>query len=544
MTRENDQVKDQVAANSRSARRTRVSKVVPKEPLSALPRENTAGEAPSTGSQKSDLHNIAAKAAHRDAQLRKVAQTLSANITNPQHYFQLAQGLFQQEQYRRATRLYQRALEVDPTHVPSCLAIARCMNRLGEDMDKVEAYLRQASEVDPQNVEMYLLWAEILSERQRLPGAEAKLRKALEIEPGNPIVLYHLARIVRTNGALEPALRMMEKALAGDPTDRSSRFGRGLLALQQGEWSFGWREYDLRCRSLAMQNPLLNKRPVWDGSALKGKSILVTCGPSLVDNLMFASCLHDVAAQSQRCVVEVDRRLLSIFQRSFESIECVPTGSLAEYKQFDCWSPLASLPRFLRTASSRFPENQQPFAANDSWTALHRRNLNDLGPGLKVGISWDGLFKSDAMDGRSTQLAHWKPILDVQGVHLVSLQGPESYAEMQQALELHPGAELVHWDFVQPQGDIDDLASLVAAFDLVISVPNRVAHLAGALGVPTWTVLSDWPSWRWGLVGAKTPWYPEMTLYRATRPNCWSVPMTAMAKELREIAHKKSNWTR
>jgi ADP-heptose:LPS heptosyltransferase len=80
--------------------------------------------------------------------------------------------------------------------------------------------------------------------------------------------------------------------------------------------------------------------------------------------------------------------------------------------------------------------------------------------------------------------------------------------------------------------DFGDLAVLLEQLDLVITVDTSVAHLAGALGKPVWTLLSAVPDWRWGLTGDTTPWYPTMRLFRHTRPGDWAEVITRVAQAL------------
>jgi hypothetical protein len=50
----------------------------------------------------------------------------------------------------------------------------------------------------------------------------------------------------------------------------------------------------------------------------------------------------------------------------------------------------------------------------------------------------------------------------------------------------------------------------------VITVDTSVAHLAGALGCPTWILLPYTPDWRWLLGRDDSPWYPTLRLFRQT----------------------------
>ncbi|MDQ2801663.1 MAG: hypothetical protein M3Y41_02860, partial [Pseudomonadota bacterium] len=75
-------------------------------------------------------------------------------------------------------------------------------------------------------------------------------------------------------------------------------------------------------------------------------------------------------------------------------------------------------------------------------------------------------------------------------------------------------------------------AALVAAVDLVITVDTMIAHLAGALGRPVWLLLKAEADWRWLERGRRSPWYPNMRLYRQERPGDWRAPLDELAHDL------------
>jgi hypothetical protein len=142
-----------------------------------------------------------------------------------------------------------------------------------------------------------------------------------------------------------------------------------------------------------------------------------------------------------------------------------------------------------------------------------RERLSRLGRGLCVGISWRGGGTTTARRKRSTTLDQWMPVLGVGGARFVSLQygvGEEELAEHRR----RGGTALHRWDDFDAGDDLDDLAALMAALDLVVSVDNSTVHLAGAVGAPTWVLLPAAADWRWQVEAATTPWYPTATLIR------------------------------
>ena len=62
--------------------------------------------------------------------------------------------------------------------------------------------------------------------------------------------------------------------------------------------------------------------------------------------------------------------------------------------------------------------------------------------------------------------------------------------------------------------DFSETAALISCLDLVISVDTSVAHLAAALGKPTWILLPHTPDYRWLLGRDDNPWYPTVRLFR------------------------------
>ena len=87
-------------------------------------------------------------------------------------------------------------------------------------------------------------------------------------------------------------------------------------------------------------------------------------------------------------------------------------------------------------------------------------------------------------------------------------------------------------DLTHEISDFSDTAALIENLDLVISVDTAVAHLAGALGKPVWTLLPFSPDWRWMLNREDSPWYPTMRLFRQSEPGDWETLIAHIEKEL------------
>lgn len=144
-----------------------------------------------------------------------------------------------------------------------------------------------------------------------------------------------------------------------------------------------------------------------------------------------------------------------------------------------------------------------------------------------MGIVWAGSPSHRNDRNRSCALREFLPVLSTRDTAFYSLQRGEA---SRQLAELPPQIKLT--DFEGHLRDLGDRALLLMQMDLVISVDTSVAHLAGALGKPVWTLLAYVPDWRWGLEGETTPWYPTMRLFRQTQPGDWPNLMQRVAQEL------------
>jgi hypothetical protein len=162
---------------------------------------------------------------------------------------------------------------------------------------------------------------------------------------------------------------------------------------------------------------------------------------------------------------------------------------------------------------------------------MWRERFAALGPGLKIGISWRAGDKPKEKRLRTTRLEQWKSLLETPGVHFVNLQYGDCEADID-GLRRYCGVTLHHWRDTDNRNDLDGLAARMAALDLVISVGNANIHLAGALGVPAWSLLPCHGGWRWLAGRRDTPWYPSVRLFRQDRPGDWETLFMTVRQEL------------
>jgi hypothetical protein len=133
-----------------------------------------------------------------------------------------------------------------------------------------------------------------------------------------------------------------------------------------------------------------------------------------------------------------------------------------------------------------------------------------------VGIAWAGKPSHKNDRNRTMSFEFLLPLCELPNVRSFSLQKGEAAAQLTAA-----GTEALVQPLGHLLGDFADTAAVVNRLDLVITVDTALAHLAGALGRPVWTLLPYAPDWRWMYQREDSPWYPTMRLFRQTTPGDW-----------------------
>jgi hypothetical protein len=187
----------------------------------------------------------------------------------------------------------------------------------------------------------------------------------------------------------------------------------------------------------------------------------------------------------------------------------------------------------MKTTADTIPARVPYLKADPVLVEQWRTQLAML-PGRKVGVCWQGnrYHRDDHL--RSFPLARLEPLARVPGVNLISLQvgyGSDQIDTIANRFELLDVSHRLDHN----RGAFVDLAALMLNLDLVVTCDTAVAHLAGALGVPTWLALPFAPDWRWQLERADSPWYPSMRLFRQRRHADWASVFSEMALELERM---------
>jgi len=348
------------------------------------------------------------------------------------------------------------------------------------------------------------------------------ISRALELDPSNLAALQNSAEIMKDFGEWSTVLATYDAALERTPTAPALRFARALQLLMLGRWQEGWREHEQRVQVPEMplqRTPL--RTPAWNGEPLDGRHILLDHEQGLGDQIMCARFATDVVARGGRVTI----RCSAALQVLFSGLPDVDVNSDVDaVPAHDVHASLMSLPYLLGVNTPAALQGTPylspvgPCPARIS-AALHRRHTTSR---ARVGLVWAGnpQHRNDAR--RSIAPTLLQPLLD-SDAQLVSLQRHDASTRPANAL----AGELL--DLGASLHSLNDTAHALRQLDLLITVDTSVAHLAGALGVPTLVLVPFVPDWRWMVDRSDTPWYRSLTLLRQPALFDWR-PVLAAAR--------------
>ena len=408
--------------------------------------------------------------------------------------------------------------------------LAQCYRLVGDWRQCATAFARAAA-LAPGDAVILRNLAHALRWAGDLPAATAAALTALQAGPTDPQNALAASLLLHRVGRLHDAELIVRAALVHIPRDPELRFAAATLALTRGDFATGWplHEARLELRSHTDRPPVAS--PCWDGAPLAGRTILVRAEQGLGDQIQFvryAPMLRDHGAG--RVIVSCYRPLVRLFS-TLRGIDAVVTAD-EEMPPHDVHVDVMSLQWRLDASCDTVEVPYLHAPVSPVATSYGGRD----GAPLRVGIAWagsphqvDDRFRSLAAGDLATMLTYDRV------TWVVLQQGPG-----REALTMLPPAVRDRLeDAGADGGDLLDTAVAAASCDLVISVCTSVAHLAGAIGRPTWVMLADVADWRWVEAREDSPDYPTLRLFRQTQHADWTGVVHRVHAALEALATRR-----
>ena len=406
-----------------------------------------------------------------------------------------------------------------------------------DEYENASACFHNLVAMQPENASAWLTLGYIYSLRNNHGEAVKALEEAVRLDPASPDACFFLAESLRKEERYEESLPHYRRMLqvGAEWPQAVHGYGKSLLAL--GYLEDGWDAMEFRLAS-TFGTWERHNLPAWDGAVDESKTVLAYSEEGIGAEILFASCIPDLVNSVGCCVVECEQSLHGLFARSFPRTTLVPLAQDTIGPDnpwglsLDAQVAMGSLPRHFRHSMASFPLRKGYLVPDRDRVEKWSNRLAEIGGVAKVGVLWHGTWTAETKEQVSLPMPELRNLMlrHQADAAWVCLQHGSKQKEIDQyrrgvslQLRLYPEAF---------QYDLDEMAALVAALDLVVTPPGFVAHLAGALGVKTWLVLPAKADWRWNLGNPDCLWHTTVQMYRQKTGQAWSEVFRTLGGDL------------
>lgn len=432
------------------------------------------------------------------------------------------------QRFDEALPSYDKALALKPDHIEALCNRSTALLKLRRVEEAIAGYER-ALALAPQHAVVLTNLSGALRDALRHEEALACADRALAQVPELAVAHTNRGNALLDLCRLDEACAAFGRSLALQPEDAEARWALGWGSLLKGDWARGLPLFEARWQKAGFSSqPRHFTQPLWLGDAdLRGKTILLHAEQGLGDTIQFCRYAPMVAALGARVLLEVQAPLKPLMGTLGEGIQVLAAGE-APLPAFDVHCPLMSLPLAFKSTPAELPATVPYLRADPAHTSALSPQLK---PSPRIGLVWSGNAAHRHDRHRSMSLATLLSALP-EGAHYYCLQKDVRETD---APTLKSRSDVVYLG--EALQSFEGTAALVDQMDLVIAIDTSLAHLAGALGKPTWILLSRSPDWRWLMDREDCPWYPSARLFRQPAWGQWEAP-------LRQVRQALDSWLR
>ncbi len=461
-------------------------------------------------------------------------QSLALNSESAESWSNKGLTLQELGRFEEALADYEKALTLKPDFAE----VYSHQGLLLTELRRAQAALvacDQALSLKPDYAEAHNNRGLALKALKRLDEAIGSFERAIALKPEFAEAYSNRGLALQAQGNLDAAIASYEQAIVLKPEFAEANWNQALALLLKEDWARGWALYewgfDAKKRGGGHRQALA---PDWDGQVLQG-SLLVLPEQGVGDEIFYSGMLNDLRGRAKTITVCVDPRLVPLYQRSFDHVHVVSSRELAKLPPHEAQVYMASLGRYVCAQAQGMNAVRTPYLKASAERAQTLRQQIAGAGKIICGLSWVSKNQEVGED-KSLRLADLQPLLELPGVVFVDLQYGDTSAE-RAALLAATGIEVMRIPEIDNFNDIDGLAALMEACDVVVTVSNTTAHLAGALGRPLMVMLPEAFGlvWYWHAGRRDSPWYPGAKLFRQQTPGQWGSVIHEVSNQVLEL---------
>ena len=476
------------------------------------------------------------------SEYHKALEVLYESIKNqpdtPLFHHAIGSALYMLEEYKDALVHFDKEISINPFYPEAYLDKSKALYKL----EKWEDALVSASlaiDLDENFDDARLSKASALDQLNRFNESYDEIKKIKDIKVMGLHYFLTLSSIYSNLGEKNNALIAINRAIESKPDEKDALFNRAILLLRDCQFKEGWPLYEYRSCSPIDKFDANDFRDMCFGDNNDSNNILIRKEQGVGDQILYCSLLFEFDLKRINFCVEIDQRLMPVFERSYSGIKFIGSNKDLREDEVTLEVAMGSLPALTRRDMNSFKNQKNSFLKSDPIkTSLIKDKIKTSG--FKIcGISWKS--SNDKIgSNKSIELSSLKDLLQIPNVLFVNIQYEANTLEVINFCN-HFNLKILSFDDLDIYNDLDSLFSLIDACDFVITISNINAHIAGALGKKTFLLapFSKGRIWYWHDSLEHSLWYPSIQIFTQTKPGDWSVPINQIKEKIvEEITHE------
>ena len=402
-------------------------------------------------------------------------------------YSNMGVALQEQDKLDEAIEAYNKCISLKPDYADAYNNMGVTLQQQGKLDEAINAY-NKAILLNPNYADAYSNMGNVLKDQGKLDKAIEAHEKSILLNPNYVKAYSNMGNVLKDQGKLDESIASYKKALLINPNYAQAHLNLSITLLNNDKLKEGLEEYEWRWKTdkfLSQQRHFT--QPLWDGkSSLKGKRVFLWSEQGIGDTLNWSSCLPLITAQAKHCIVECQEKLVPLLGRTFPNVEIKAVDKSLDLQRddFDIHLPMGSLYKQFLKEISQNPKPNAFLVPDPARVNYWKERLKSLGTGPYIGISWKSSVTSAYRLQHYPPISEWSPILKIPDLTFINLQYV-NFEDDLKTVQDELGVKVHHFDDLDQYNNVDDVAALCAALDMVVSTKVTPPFISSAVGTST-----------------------------------------------------------
>ncbi len=434
---------------------------------------------------------------------------------------------------------YHKAISLKPSYSNAYYNLGSSLRAKHNLEEAINAY-KNALLLKPDYVEAYNNMANSLQDLGKLNDSLISFKKALSLKPDYAEAYNNMGITLQYQGKLKDAIEAYNKAIIFKPDYAEAHQNLGFAFLSCGRFSEGLHKNEWRWKTKRyLSRQRYFSRPLWDGKkSLKGKTILLWNEQGIGDTINWSSYIPLISRLARHCILECQEKLVPLLKRSFPEIDVKSENRTQDYDRcdFDFHLPMGSLYKNFFNEIFKSKKSDAYLFPDPNRIKFWKQRLNSLGKGPFIGICWKSSNMSPKRFQNYAKISEFYPLFKIPNLIFVNLQNKD-FSDDLFKIENEFGIIIHNFDDLDHFDNIDDVAALCAALDVVVSTKTTVPLISSSVG--TLTKLANWKQSSWNNI-LYNPIASSVDIFERDFCNTWENTFCEIAEDISKLAQ---NWS-